>query len=151
MYQLWLDELYPRAKFNDGLVILEKLGHSKRMQVMRKQWIDEGKPRHAEDEEQPDEPPVITQERNLTDGGHEPSASGDHDTAEQQNSGGPVTSSRTEAPIEEPDEDELDALFAEEAAAEAAGVFAPPAPKTAPVVDERDEFEDDMEVMAEMW
>ncbi|EER28304.1 hypothetical protein CPC735_061770 [Coccidioides posadasii C735 delta SOWgp] len=43
-YQLWLDDLYPRAKFADGLSIIEKLGHTKRMQVMRKEWIDEGKP-----------------------------------------------------------------------------------------------------------
>ncbi|KAK2852167.1 hypothetical protein FQN49_005305 [Arthroderma sp. PD_2] len=44
-YQLWLDDLYPRAKFADGLSIIEKLGHSKRLQVMRKEWIDEGKSR----------------------------------------------------------------------------------------------------------
>lgn len=43
-YQLWLDGLYPRAKFADGLQLVEKVGHSKRMQVMRKEWIDEGKP-----------------------------------------------------------------------------------------------------------
>ena len=45
MYQLWLDDLYPRAKFVDGLSIIEKLGHTKRMQAMRKEWINEGKPR----------------------------------------------------------------------------------------------------------
>ena len=43
LYQLWLDDLYPRAKFADGLVIIEKLGHSKRMGVMRKEWIKESK------------------------------------------------------------------------------------------------------------
>jgi replication fork protection complex subunit Csm3/Swi3 len=43
-YQQWLDNLYPRAKFADGLQLVEKVGHSKRMQVMRKEWIDEGKP-----------------------------------------------------------------------------------------------------------
>ena len=43
-YQLWLDGLFPRAKFLDGLELIEKVGHSKRMQVMRKEWIDEGKP-----------------------------------------------------------------------------------------------------------
>lgn len=43
-YQLWLDGLYPRAKFADGLQLIEKAGHSKRMNVMRKEWIDEGKP-----------------------------------------------------------------------------------------------------------
>lgn len=50
LYQLWLDDLYPRAKFVDGLAIIEKLGHTKRLQTMRKEWINEGKPRDpAED------------------------------------------------------------------------------------------------------
>ena len=50
VYQLWLDDLYPRAKFVDGLAIIEKLGHTKRLQTMRKEWINEGKPRDlAED------------------------------------------------------------------------------------------------------
>lgn len=43
-YQQWLDNLYPRAKFADGLQLIEKVGHSKRMNVMRKEWIDESKP-----------------------------------------------------------------------------------------------------------
>jgi len=50
-YQLWLDELYPRAKFADGLVMIEKLGHKKRLQTMRREWIDEGKPRRTAVEE----------------------------------------------------------------------------------------------------
>jgi Replication Fork Protection Component Swi3 len=45
--QLWLDNLYPRAKFVDGLQLVEKAGHSKKMQTMRKEWIDEGKPEYA--------------------------------------------------------------------------------------------------------
>ncbi|CDM26709.1 hypothetical protein DTO013E5_7083 [Penicillium roqueforti] len=44
-YQLWLDDLFPRAKFADGLTMIEKLGHSKRIQTMRREWIDEEKPR----------------------------------------------------------------------------------------------------------
>ncbi|KAL8715642.1 MAG: hypothetical protein Q9225_006362 [Loekoesia sp. 1 TL-2023] len=47
VYQLWLDDLYPRAKFADGLAMIEKLGHSKRIQVMRREWINEGKPRES--------------------------------------------------------------------------------------------------------
>ncbi|KAI9843002.1 MAG: chromosome segregation in meiosis- protein [Pleopsidium flavum] len=43
-YQLWLDDLYPRAKFADALCIIEKLGHTKRMQIMRREWINEWKP-----------------------------------------------------------------------------------------------------------
>lgn len=48
MYQLWLDDLYPRAKFMDALAIIEKLGHTKKMQIMRKAWIDEGKPKDTD-------------------------------------------------------------------------------------------------------
>ncbi|KAJ5580122.1 uncharacterized protein N7459_006107 [Penicillium hispanicum] len=44
-YQLWLDDLFPRAKFADGLTIIEKLGHTKRMQTMRREWIDDEKRR----------------------------------------------------------------------------------------------------------
>lgn len=46
-YQLWLDDLYPRAKFADALAIIEKLGHTKRMQTMRREWINEGKSRES--------------------------------------------------------------------------------------------------------
>ena len=49
-YQLWLDDLFPKAKFADGLTIIEKLGHSRRMQIMRKEWIDEDKPKPVEPE-----------------------------------------------------------------------------------------------------
>ena len=48
-YQLWLDDLYPRAKFADALAIIEKLGHTKRMQTMRREWINEGKSRESSD------------------------------------------------------------------------------------------------------
>ncbi|KAI9751958.1 MAG: chromosome segregation in meiosis- protein [Lichina confinis] len=62
MYQLWLDDLFPKAKFADGLSIIEKLGHSRHMQVMRKQWIDDAKMgittgSQPEDESQPDHVP----------------------------------------------------------------------------------------------
>ncbi|GAB1209570.1 hypothetical protein APSETT445_008351 [Aspergillus pseudonomiae] len=49
-YQLWLDDLFPRAKFADGLTIIEKLGHHKRLQAMRREWIEEEKPKaHIDD------------------------------------------------------------------------------------------------------
>ena len=46
-FQLWLDDLYPRAKFADGLAIIERLGHTKRMQTMRREWIQEGESRET--------------------------------------------------------------------------------------------------------
>lgn len=43
-YQMWLDNLYPRAKFADAVQMVEKAGHTKKLQMYRKSWIDEGKP-----------------------------------------------------------------------------------------------------------
>lgn len=54
-YQLWLDDMFPKAKFLDGLAMIEKLGHKKKIQIYRKEWIDEGKPRHANDDDDMDD------------------------------------------------------------------------------------------------
>ncbi|TVY58204.1 Chromosome segregation in meiosis protein [Lachnellula suecica] len=43
-YQLWLDDLFPKARFLDALAMVEKMGHKKMMQSARMAWIDEGKP-----------------------------------------------------------------------------------------------------------
>ncbi|KAK5082331.1 chromosome segregation in meiosis- protein [Lithohypha guttulata] len=45
-YQNWLDGLYPRAKFADALQLVERAGHTKKLQMYRKSWIDESKPGH---------------------------------------------------------------------------------------------------------
>ncbi|KAI9844264.1 MAG: chromosome segregation in meiosis- protein [Sclerophora amabilis] len=50
-YQLWLDDLFPKAKFADALSIIEKLGHSRRLQVMRREWIEEKRPRSHREED----------------------------------------------------------------------------------------------------
>ncbi|KAG9229536.1 replication fork protection component Swi3-domain-containing protein [Amylocarpus encephaloides] len=44
-YQLWLDDLYPKARFLDALAMVEKAGHKKMMAAARLEWINEGKPR----------------------------------------------------------------------------------------------------------
>ena len=36
-----MDELYPKAKFADCVAMIEKIGHSKWMQKMRREWIYE--------------------------------------------------------------------------------------------------------------
>ncbi|TVY46376.1 Chromosome segregation in meiosis protein [Lachnellula occidentalis] len=43
-YQLWLDDLFPKARFLDALAMVEKMGHKKMMQNARMEWINEGKP-----------------------------------------------------------------------------------------------------------
>ncbi|KAF2084999.1 Swi3-domain-containing protein, partial [Saccharata proteae CBS 121410] len=122
MYQLWLDDLYPRAKFADGLAIIEKLGHSKRIQMMRREWINEGKPKptvelednddiHQErEEQQPSASDVVNGESHEQE--HQSDRSDEMPRKKQTPRPDPAAKS-AEAGAEEPDEDELDALLAE--------------------------------------
>ncbi|KAI9745086.1 MAG: chromosome segregation in meiosis- protein [Claussenomyces sp. TS43310] len=53
LYQLWLDDLFPKARFLDALAMVEKEGHKKRMQLIRMQWINEGQPQDIREESPP--------------------------------------------------------------------------------------------------
>jgi len=106
-YQLWLDDLFPKAKFADGLALIEKQGHKKRMQMMRKEWIDESKPKPVQE---PDDMDVADEDAEQVSENTRPEpeqteGAEDGDQAPQQ------------IPDEEPEEDELDALLAESAPA----------------------------------
>jgi replication fork protection complex subunit Csm3/Swi3 len=151
MYQLWLDDLYPRAKFADALAIIEKVGHTKRMQMARKEWIDEGKPRRSRETDDEDvdeilpEQPVAEQDTGSMEG-----VEGGEDTR-HSNAGstehGPDRTASGAGGADDPDEDELDALLAESAYLDIS------APKTLPVRTagaEEDPFADEMEAMAGM-
>ncbi|KAI5794383.1 replication fork protection component Swi3-domain-containing protein [Peziza echinospora] len=48
-YQLWADDLYRKANFKDTITIIEKLGHTKRMQIARAQYLDDFRPRNDHD------------------------------------------------------------------------------------------------------
>ncbi|TLS22186.1 uncharacterized protein PpBr36_09985 [Pyricularia pennisetigena] len=43
-YQLWLDDLFPKAKFLDALAMVEKAGHKTTMHKARTDWINDLKP-----------------------------------------------------------------------------------------------------------
>ena len=115
-YQLWLDTLYPRAKFLDGLQLVEKAGHSKTLQRQRKDWIDEGKPGYIRDrerrkEEADSETRIFTTEglpESEAQSGIARATSPDSDYGE----GLFVPETHVAAESAEPDEDELDALLA---------------------------------------
>ncbi|KAL2836040.1 replication fork protection component Swi3-domain-containing protein [Aspergillus pseudoustus] len=119
-YQLWLDDLFPRAKFADGLAMIERLGHSKRVQTMRRAWIDEEKTKTTGDDDdilendtlaskttEPTDQAVVeradTRSR-QTDGMDEDLFMPDEGNAQR-----PVDSSG--AALEDDDLDELDALL----------------------------------------
>ncbi|EDU51446.1 replication fork protection component Swi3 [Pyrenophora tritici-repentis] len=149
MYQLWLDDLYPRAKFADALAIIEKVGHTKRMQMMRKDWIDEGKPRSAtrkDEDEAAEKTPVLESAEHM-------------DGVEQEGQGGPrplsehreptnLPTGGSAAPVEsgDPNEDELDALLAESDSKPTVPQTLP----TRPAPSQDDPFADEMEAMADM-
>ncbi|KAF4991324.1 hypothetical protein FGRMN_7887 [Fusarium graminum] len=46
-YQLWLDDLFPKAKFLDALAMVEKAGHKKRITISRSDYINESKPKET--------------------------------------------------------------------------------------------------------
>jgi replication fork protection complex subunit Csm3/Swi3 len=127
-YQLWLDDLYPRAKFADGLAIIEKLGHSKRMQITRRTWIDESKPKASIEEGDAEHEPLPA----TSDPGSQPNATGakplsaeasrrpstginELDTISQARTSGAGPSDGSPViDLGAPDDDELDALLAED-------------------------------------
>ncbi|RMZ90144.1 hypothetical protein DV736_g2618, partial [Chaetothyriales sp. CBS 134916] len=108
-YQLWLDGLYPRAKFADGLQLIEKVGHSKRMNVVRKAWIDEGKPGYwpfevaSADQTAPASQPAHDVSRNDTEDQGPPDSLFLQDPTSNHASDGGASS----------ENDDLDALLAE--------------------------------------
>jgi len=109
MYQLWLDELYPRAKFMDGLAIIEKLGHKKKLQIFRRSWIDEGKPKPREASEEVED--TVNNEGN----GNVSAANAGDSTDNQAIEGfGGATVASNSIPQNEPSMDELDALMADD-------------------------------------
>ncbi|KAH7088421.1 chromosome segregation in meiosis protein 3 [Paraphoma chrysanthemicola] len=154
MYQLWLDDLYPRAKFADALAIIEKVGHTKRMQMMRKDWIDEGKPRRTtegdvEDEERAQDKPAEGLHGESMDGVQQAEATVESDVDQDRQAQTVSGASAGSAGIE-PDEDELDALLAEadQPSAPAPTTFRGGLPATAAADD--DPFADEMDAMAGM-
>jgi replication fork protection complex subunit Csm3/Swi3 len=52
-YQLWMHDVFPKARFRDCISMTENVGHQAQLRVMRKQWIDDSKPgRRDEDVEE---------------------------------------------------------------------------------------------------
>ena len=157
MYQLWLDDLYPRAKFADGLAMIEKLGHSKRMQYMRKEWMNEGKPIRTAASDAGEHDSVLpneTVEQRLEQiEGVETEHAMREDESHVMGEENILVSSQEirRGPEDNPHEDELDALLAETEDLSSLSMMASRTtlrPKERPP--EENFFEDEMEAMAEM-
>ncbi|MCJ1321699.1 chromosome segregation in meiosis- protein [Xylographa vitiligo] len=131
LYQLWLDDLYPRAKFADGLAMIEKLGHTKRLQTMRREWMKEGRPlERREDEmssrETPSHPTANATKPAQNSANAHKTSSATSPTHPQPTTRPPTSTSRPsnqeslfisddDEPDPHPPDDELDTLLAEDA------------------------------------
>jgi len=154
MYQLWLDDLYPRAKFADALAMVEKAGHTKRMQVIRKEWVDDARPRRAAERDGDDAEESLPVETRPTGSAqdtdsvaHSPPSNGVLRPGEEQRRQTQSPSGAMPAGQDDPDEDELDALLAQSASAAAKS---PPTLPSQTHDAHDDPFADDMEAMADM-
>ena len=135
-YQLWLDDLYPRAKFRDGLKMVEKVGHSKRMQVTRRAWLDQTKPSRREKSPERIEDTLMGGANGSADEARN-GASEENEIAGGQNSNANDEPRRNQS--DAPDDDDLDALLAE------SEQTAPAKPTASSQRKQRGPFEDDDE------
>lgn len=158
--------------------MIEKLGHSKRIQVMRREWINEGKCREGfgdEDVPQADRKatkaseventaPATHQNHALVESRSRPSSSptdedlyGATPPPQLNNSNQDLATETTginEAPTDDGDsaipEDDLDALLAESAPDNQKIYSAESSRQGTTLADRNDEFDAEMEAMAEM-
>lgn len=108
-YQLWLDDLYPKAKFRDALTLVEKAGHKKRLAMARAEWLNEHKPKSADNDEDLD-----LQDGQRTPTQAVPPEDDIYGSTPQANRARPPTASRLISQSNGmPDDDDLDALMAE--------------------------------------
>lgn len=134
-YQEWLDDLFPKAKFLDALAMVEKAGHNKKLQIERVTLINQGKPKtsvvadgeEATERDQQDDGATHRQaervapifEKTVASRPRTPELDdlfgGEDDIYNATPTGarGNVDTTKTGG---EPDDDELDALMAEEEA-----------------------------------
>ncbi|KAJ5708034.1 hypothetical protein N7488_007835 [Penicillium malachiteum] len=155
-YQLWLDDLFPRAKFADGLTMIEKLGHTKRIQTMRREWIEEEKRKVFAKSTESDEiirlgdlptgtstdPNGTTHNSTTLPSGSQGQSAADDDLF-MPDSGAPAQVSVSHP---QPDDDELEDLLREQ---DETTVKVPQPVTAAPNLND-DDFDDEYEVMREL-
>jgi replication fork protection complex subunit Csm3/Swi3 len=157
-YQIWLDDLYPRAKFRDALTMVEKVGHSKRMQITRRAWLDETKPFQKEPSPEPTLSNSNGPEASRGDVGDEDlfaemmaennAEQGSRPNDSTGDANPPAVSARQESSQnnDEPDEDELDQLLAEQSNTGEVQ-SRPTQARRGPFMDDIEDEEDDLDAL----
>ncbi|KAH8883139.1 Swi3-domain-containing protein [Thozetella sp. PMI_491] len=134
-YQIWLDDLFPKAKFLDALAMVEKAGHKTSMHKMRMEWINEGKPKSSVDNEDngedlepsaPSEPTTMAPVFEMAARTKTPAPRDDDLFGDDIYSATPQKKTGNTSNEDVPEDDDLDALMAEAEAGPGAGKMAPP-------------------------
>lgn len=124
-YQLWLHDLYPRAKFHDGLTMIEKLGHTKSVQRLRCEWINESKPKTDMETQADDDdirettrsgPHAAEQDAGADRGNMSPdeNIAAGAESVHRKDGSNPEGANAPDTDLGFPDDDDLDQLLAEE-------------------------------------
>ncbi|KAF8453621.1 replication fork protection component Swi3-domain-containing protein [Terfezia claveryi] len=153
-YQLWADDLYRKATFKDTISIIEKLGHTKRVQIARNQYLDDYLPKSI--------PPEIEAEIARQENGKEGPQDIDDDLYEvptpwkprpsntvQDGNGGSLFLGGEDSdddPLGAPDNSELDVLV-RQTTGEVRVRYAGPAHEKEKPQSVEDEFDDGFEVI----
>lgn len=148
-YQLWLDDLFPKARFLDALAMVEKAGHKRRMAAARMEWINEGRPGRVGDEEERDLElrAGSTGTKSQTERPSTPAAGerGDVPDDEDLYDATPRRAPPTVPVVnDEPDPDDLEALMGEAGAGAGTRGTAPATKQKSPA---RDEPDDDLDAL----
>ncbi|UNI22345.1 chromosome segregation in meiosis- protein [Purpureocillium takamizusanense] len=120
-YQLWLDDLFPKARFLDALAMVEKAGHKKRVMTARNEWINEGRPKSGADEDEyeardnghDDATVDVEHGTDATAGGLERPQTPLQDVPGDDDLYAATPRARTATRRDVPEDDDLDALIAE--------------------------------------
>ncbi|KAF1348792.1 replication fork protection component Swi3-domain-containing protein [Delphinella strobiligena] len=148
-YQLWLDDMFPKAKFLDGLAMIEKLGHKKKIQIYRKEWIDEGRTRRAEDDDDMDD---YLERLRAEESERRPEAAQNQSVMLSEERDTPDASTRREAGAKidgqqednnQPDDDELDAILGDTAVRNSQ----PSVQNDKPLQDDQEPDEDELDAL----
>lgn len=161
-YQLWADDLYPKANFRDTMSIIEKLGHTRRVQIARSQYLDEYRPQTVppEVEVETQETQQVEEEKAPGGGGggggeeeeediYEPPPVPGRGNMAQNSNGGSLFLGEDDSESEQvgvqPDDAELEMLLRAEVTERTAPVSSTKGKETLNAVDEV--FDDDLEAM----
>ncbi|KAK0390589.1 hypothetical protein NLU13_0093 [Sarocladium strictum] len=119
-YQLWLDDLFPKARFLDALAMVEKAGHKKRLMSARNEWISAGRPGNKANDD--DDEALESNTRSAAHFSDAVNSTGAHPSTPPRDDvpddddlydATPRATRQTHPSGDVPEEDDLDALIAE--------------------------------------